>query len=416
MKPYLYRTRDFGESWEPIAGDPMEGFAWVIAEDTVNPDLLFAGTEWGLWISIAGARQWARFEGGLPRRVAVHDLVVHPRTGDLVIATHGRGVYVLDDLTPLRALTAETIAADVAFLPVRPAQQRLRPAIGTWFSGDDEFVGANPPQEASIVYWLRKRHLFGDLKLEIYDAEGRKVATLAGSKRVGLNRVGWPMRLPPPKVPPASSLIFGSFEGPRVPEGTYRVRMIKGKETYESEVTLVADPRNPHSAADREAKQATELRVYEDLERLAYVGDSLAALRDAARQRAEKAPGKLAGQLRQLADDAESLRASFVARGDGYIGGDLQLREKLGALYGNVLGYEGRPSPSQMERLAGLEAEVVAVEGRFAELLPKRLPPVSAGLARAGLEVLAVPSREEWKARDAGAGATEPPAPFVLRM
>ena len=415
LRPHLFRTRDFGESWERISAEPMEGFAWVIVEDTVNPDLLFAGTEWGLWISIDGARQWARFEGGLPRRVAVHDLVVQPRTGDLVIATHGRGVYVLDDLTPLRALTAETLAADVAFLPARPTQQRLRPAIGTWFSGDDEFVGDNPPQEASIVYWLKKRHLFGDLKLEIYDAAGKKVATLPGSKRVGLNRVGWPMRLPPPKVPPASTLVFGGFEGPRVPEGTYTVRMIKGKETFESAVTLVADARNPHSAEDRRAKQETELRLYDDLERLAYVGDSLAGLRDAARARAGKAPGKLAGQLGKLADDAESLRTSFVAKGDGYIGGDLQLREKLGELYGNVLGYEGRPSVSQMERLAALEAEVVRVESRFAELVSKRLPPVAAAAAKAGLEPLAVPTREEWQARDAGGRGPAPTAPLVLR-
>src|SRR5690606_30560022 len=99
-------------SWESLVTPELEGFAWVIAEDTERPDLLFLGTEWGLWISLDGGAGWARFEGGIPARVAVHDLVVHPREGDLVVATHGRGIYVLDDLTPLRALSAETLAAD----------------------------------------------------------------------------------------------------------------------------------------------------------------------------------------------------------------------------------------------------------------------------------------------------------------
>ena len=81
---------------------------WVVREDLVNPELLFLGTENGLWISLDGGSQWARFEGNMPR-VAVHDIVIHPREHDLVVATHGRGVYIIDDLTPIRALTAETL-------------------------------------------------------------------------------------------------------------------------------------------------------------------------------------------------------------------------------------------------------------------------------------------------------------------
>ncbi len=400
MKPYVYRTRDFGATWQSLVTPDIEGYAWVLIEDTENPRLLFLGTEWGLWISIDDGASWARFKGGIPERVAVHDLVIQERERDLVIGTHGRGVYVLDDLTPIRAMTTETLAQDVAFLPSRPAQQTLRASIGSWFSGDDEFVGRNPSDDAAIVYWLKKRHLFGDLKLEIYDSEGKLVKTLPGGKRVGLNKVLWPMRMKPPKVPPASTILFGGFEGPRNPEGTYRVKLIKGKQSYESTVELVADPRNPHSAADRKLKSETELRLYADIERLAYVGDSLVNVHDIAKARAEKAPAKLAKQLGQLADDADSFRTSFVATGDGYIGGDEKLREHFGNLYGSVLNFEGRPSPGQLDRLSNLEQQLADVEKRFEDFKTKSVAPANAGLAKAKLEPIELMTFEAWKTKD----------------
>ena len=406
MKPHVYRTRDFGATWESLVTPDIEGYAWVLIEDSENPRLLFLGTEWGLWISIDDGASWARFKGGIPERVAVHDLVIQERERDLVIGTHGRGVYVLDDLTPIRAMTTETLAQDVAFLPSRPAQQTLRASIGSWFSGDDEFVGRNPSSDAAIVYWLKKRHLFGDLKLEIYDGQDKLVTTLPGGKRVGLNRVLWPMRMKPPKVPPASTILFGGFEGPRNPEGTYRVKLIKGKQSYESTVELVADPRNPHSPEDRKLKSETELRLYADIERLAYVGDSLVDVRDTATTRAEKAPAKLARKLGQLADDADSFRKSFVATGDGYIGGDEKLREHFGNLYGSVLNFEGRPSPGQLDRMADLETQLVDIEKRFDEFTAKSVAPANAGLAKAKLDAIELPTFDAWKAKDEAAPGT----------
>ncbi len=402
MKPYLWRTRDYGESWESLTTENLEGYVWVIAEDPVAPNLLYLGTEWGLWLSIDGGRQWARFEGGLPARVAVHDLVVHPREHDLVVGTHGRGIYVLDDLTPLRALSAETIAREIALLPSRPTEQRLLASIGAWFNGNDEFVGDNPPEDAAIVYWMKKRHLFGDLKVEVFDAHGALLTTIPGSKRVGINRVRWATRLKPPKVPPAAGLLFGGFQGPRMAEGSYKIRLTKGKEVLEGTVALVVDPRNPYSAEDRQKKQQTDMRLYDDIERLGYVGDQLVALRDGAKARAEKASGAVKRRIAKLADDAEALRKSFVAGGDGFIGGDEKLREHLGTLYGNVVAFEGRPSPSQLERLTNLEVELATVERKFADFLASDLAAANRELAKARLEELAVRTKEEWKASEQG--------------
>ncbi|MCM2269814.1 MAG: hypothetical protein NDJ75_06910, partial [Thermoanaerobaculia bacterium] len=283
---------------------------------------------------------------------------------------------------------------------------RLRPAIGSWFSGDDEFVGPNPSDDASIVYWMKKRHLFGDLKVEVFDDAGKLLATIPGSKRVGVNRVRWATSLKPPKIPPASSILFGGFQGPRLPEGTYKIKLTKGKEVLESTVTLVPDPRNPHSAEDRKLKQQTDMRLYDDIERLGYVGDQLVALRDAAKQRTESARPADKKKLEAFAEATDALRNTFVATGDGYIGGDEKLREHLGNLYGNVVNFEGRPSPAQMARLDNLEAELAGVEKRFADFVAKDVAAINKVLAAAKAEALSVATREAWKAKDQGAGGS----------
>ncbi|MCL4836536.1 MAG: glycoside hydrolase [Thermoanaerobaculia bacterium] len=396
MRPHLARTADFGATWVSLVTPEIEGYCWVVRQDPVNPDLLFLGTELGLYVSIDGGGAWARFKGNLPR-VAVHDLAIHPREHDLVIATHGRGIYILDDLTPLRALTAETLARDAALLPSRPGRQTVLASVGSWFSGDAEFVGRNLPEAAPIVYWLKKRHLFGDLKVEVLDTEGRVISTIPGSKRVGLNRVEWPMRMDPPKFPPSTQLTF-AFTGPRLPEGEYAIRLVRGKEVLESTVALVADPRNPHSTADRKAKSEAELALYHRLADLTHLVESALALRDGARTRAAALPAgdRLGRRLRGLAEQAESLRTALVATSEaGWISGEERLKEKLGNLYGAINRFEGRPTTSQLARMETLLAELTGAEQRFRGLAEGDLAAANAELVRRRLEPLALPTREE---------------------
>src|SRR5262249_4478382 len=122
MRAYAYKTTDFGKTWTPIVSPTgnVHGYAHVIKEDLVNKDLLFMGTELGLWVSLDGGRQWAQYKGGDFPNVAVRDLAIHPRDKDLIIATHGRGIWIVDDITPLRALTPETLAKEAGFIATRP--------------------------------------------------------------------------------------------------------------------------------------------------------------------------------------------------------------------------------------------------------------------------------------------------------
>ena len=400
MKTYVFKTTDSGKTWKPLMTATLSGYAHVIREDLVNPDLLFLGTEKGLFISIDGGARWARFTGNFPP-VAVRDVAIHPRESDLLIATHGRGMYILDDITPLRKLTRDVLEQDVVFLPSRPSELVIPSSVQD-FPGDDEYVGPNPPEAAAIAYYLKKRHLVGDLKLEVYDDKGKLVTTLPGGKRRGINRVRWPMRLKPPKMPGGNSVVQEqfSFFGPRVAGGTYTVKLIKGSQTLSSQVVLLPDPRSKHSAADRALQLQSAMTAYAMLERLTWVDDAATGARDALRERSEKlAKGDaLRKQTEKLAAELDAFHATLVATGEGgWLSGEEQLREKLGSLYGGINGYEGRPTKSQLDQLRVLGARLDKAVARLQEVDKKDLPAVNKALAGRKLEPVIVPAFEDWR-------------------
>jgi photosystem II stability/assembly factor-like uncharacterized protein len=404
MKTYVYRTSDFGKTWAPLASADTEGYAHVVKEDTVKKDLLFLGTEFGLYVSLDGGRQWARFRGGDFPRVAVRDLSVHPRDNDLLVATHGRGVWIVDDITPLRALTPEVLAADADFVQSAPPVQAI-PGGEFGFGGDAEFVGRAESDNAQIVYYQRKRHIFGDLKFEIYDAAGKLVSTIPGNKRRGLNRIEWSMRAKGPKVPPAAGLVqnFYALVGPRVPEGTYTVKMIKDKATYETKIQLVADPRSRHTKEERALQFATVNRLYGMLGDLTFTVDSLADLRAQTDDRLSKlgATDPARGPVESLLKSLDALRARIVSTrdADGGITGEERIREKMGQLYGAINAYDGRPSRSQIERIDELGKELAAAVADFDKLAGTALPAANAALAEKQLPPLKLMTRQEWDAK-----------------
>jgi photosystem II stability/assembly factor-like uncharacterized protein len=407
MKSYVYKTSDYGKTWQALATDALRGYAHVVREDLVNPDLLFVGTECGLFASLDGGKQWAPIKSGLPP-VAVRDLAIHPREHDLMIATHGRGIYIIDDLTPLRSLTAQTLTADAAFLSSRPSVL-ITPSSQQRFQGDTEYEGDSPDESAVISYYLKKRHIFGDVNLGVYDTDGKLLKTLPGSKRRGINRVEWPMRLKGPKLPPAANLVPQrfAFMGPRAQEGSYTVKLIRDKQTLESKVVLVGDPSSTHTADDRAVQQKTAFALYHMLENLTFVSENLADLRDQAQARAAglKKGDALATRLGATGDKFESLRASLAASREGRLTGEEKLREKMGTLYGAVNGYDGKPTNSQLSFMGVLEGELKKATADYEALSTKELPAINVALAGRKLDTLKALSRDEWDKKQDQAGS-----------
>jgi hypothetical protein len=387
MRPYAYRTTDFGRTWAPVVApnSNVRGYAHVIRQDLVNPNLLFLGTELGLWVSLDGGNQWAQYKGGDLPNVAVRDLVIHPRDQDLVIATHGRGIWIVDDITPLRTLTPENLTKEAFFISSRPAVQRVPAAGGGWANGDAAFVGPNATGDAVITYYQKKRHIFGDLKIEVLDADGKLIGTIPSGKRRGLSRVTWSMRLDPPKVPPAATGAFSATRGPRVLPGTYTVRMTKEKNVYTTPLVIVPDPRTNYPAEDRKAQFVLTTRIAEMLGEMTGAVERINGVRLALEDRAAKLPANdTAGdRLRKASADVDELRRRIVATKEGgMITGEERLREFVAALYGDVNSYEGRPTQMQSERADALSRELHDVVSEFDRWAAKELPPINALLTK----------------------------------
>ena len=404
MRPYVYKTTDFGRTWTPLIGEgaPVRGYAHVVKEDLVNKDLLFVGTEMGLWITLDGGKQWAQYKGGEMPNVAVRDLAIHPRDHALVIATHGRGIWIVDDITPLRALTPDTLTKEAVFLQAKPSVQSISGG-GGWSTGDAVFVGPNPTDEAVFVYYQKKRHIFGDLKIEVLDSAGKVVGTIPSSKRRGLNRASWPMRLKAPQVPRAATAAFGAAVGPRLLPGTYTVRMTKDKQIYTTPLQVIADPRSTHTPEDRRAQFDLGMKLYDLLGNMTFSVERINGIRLALEDRAAKLPANdpLASRLRAASAQVDVLRKKIVATTEGgAITGEERLRENLADLYSNVVFYEGRPSQAQVERTDVLARELGDVVKDFDSWLGKEMAGINSELARKKLEPIMPLKREEREKKD----------------
>jgi photosystem II stability/assembly factor-like uncharacterized protein len=396
MGTYLYRTSDYGRTWQRLVGPGtpgVRGYAHVIKEDRLNPNILFLGTEFGLFMSLTGGQSWAQFKPtGFPDGVAVRDLALQDREDDLVLATHGRGIWVVDDISPLRALSAQVLAANVALIPGKPIEQRIQ-GNGGWAEGDASYAGDNPQSGAVVTYYQKARHVIGRMKLEILDAQGNVVDEVPASKRRGLNRVSWPMLTKPPQVPPAASLAGSSAFGERFLPGTYTVRLTKSGQVATEPLTLTLDKRATFTVADRQAQFATAERVKSMFARMSKVVAQINGVREQAGGIAANpsAPAEVKAAATQLSDKADTLRKEIVATKEGgAITGEERLREHTDDVYGAITSVEDRPTAYQLARIDALDRELKDVEAQWTAMQAADVTSFNARLRAANLPPLTI--------------------------
>lgn len=194
LAPYVFVTHDYGATWKSVStGLPRSGNVQTIREDPKNPDLLYAGTEFGLYVSLDAGATWDRFMTGYPT-VRTDEILVHPRDGDLIVATHGRSIWIADDITPLQQLTAAVRATDAHLFEVRPAVAYLNDVtLDIYTGGEKEFEGENPARGTAIHFWLKNA---AEATLRIADATGRAVCEQTVKGVAGINRVQWTLVAP----------------------------------------------------------------------------------------------------------------------------------------------------------------------------------------------------------------------------
>jgi len=362
MNPYAYKTTDFGKTWTNIITDDVVGFVRNIQEDYVNPDLLFLGTEFGLHITINGGKKWHKFTNNMPA-VAVHFIDLQKKTNDVVMGTHGRGVIIIDDISPLRELKQEVLQKNVHFFANKPTIINEEGSFASRFGRETQFRGQNKSNAVQIKYYLKKRHTFGKMTLEIQDMNGKVMSELGPGKSKGINIVNWNYRIKQPKMAKGKTFSFGGFTSPKVEAGTYKVVLKKGKDTYEHPFEVIYDPKSTLSAEDRVAKHKATMKMYDMTQELAYMVYELDAI-------AEKATGL---KNKKLTSSLTKLKESLViTTGDNYVGSaEPQLREKMSDLYSKIASSYDKPSASELESLSIVEERFNKAKKDYAKIKKK---------------------------------------------
>ncbi len=351
--PYVYATDDGGASWTPIVtGLPRGEYAHVIREDPRNPDVLYAGLEQGVWVSFDRGSHWRSLRLGMPP-VAVHDLRVQPTANDLVIATHGRGFWVLDDLAPLQGLAAATRSA----APMLFAPRRTFEFYRWWASGYGEhqdeccasaaaFVGPDPPAGALISYYLPAALPRKPL-LEIHAPDGSLVRGFAAPNAAGINRFVWDLSERGP-IPWNSARDWnrGPRSGPLVLPGSYTVQLHAGSTIMTTRLDVAPDPRAAWTSADYVARHdfiAALDAEYTALDRALNELDAMrASASPALRARIDAASARLSSNPRNSEDQ--------LWKADGP-------RERLATLLGTVALSQGPPTLAQLRAAAIVRAD-----------------------------------------------------------
>lgn len=362
MKAYAYKTIDFGQTWTNIITEEVYGFARNIQEDHVDPNLLFLGTEFGLFITMDGGKKWNKFTNNMPA-VAVHFIDLQKKSNDLVMGTHGRGVIIIDDISPLREIDEEVLGKTLHFFENKPTVINEESSFTGGFGNETQFVGGNKTKDVQIKYYLNKRHTFGKMTMDIQDMDGNKIVELGPGKSKGINIVNWGYTRKQPKVAKGKTFSFGGFTSPTVPAGTYKAVMTKGKETYEHTFDLIYDERSPLTATERDLKNKTTMKMYDMTQELAYLVYELdELLAKAATEKNFKTVDKLNALKETL----------VVTTGDNYVGSaEPQLRERMADLFSKIAISYDKPSKAELENIDAISERFETAKGDFAKLKQK---------------------------------------------
>ena len=361
MKAYAFKTTDLGKTWTNIIpNDDVTGFTRNIQEDYVNKDLLFLGTELGLYITINGGDKWSKFTKNVPP-VAIHYIELQANTNDLVMGTHGRGVIIIDDISPLREINETNLSNKLYFFERDEFEIQEFGGFADNFGRETQFIGANSSLSCQIQYLLPRRHTFGKMTMEIQDMEGNKVTTLNPGKTKGINTVEWNYNMRTPKIAKGKTLSFGGFTSPTVPAGKYKVVIKKGRDTFEKTIDVTYKNNAGLNEDDRKFQHETVMKLFnmtEELAYMVYVIDELILN--------ENTNESTRSELNELK------KSLVITTGDNYVGAaKKQLREKMSDLYSKVASSYDKPSANELENLALIENEMKSANKRYSKILKK---------------------------------------------
>jgi len=435
---YIFMTTDYGQTWKAISSGilPKDGTVHVVREDPKMQNILYAGTERGLFISYDRGANWARLNMNLPT-VPVDDILIHPKYDDMIVGTHGRSIWILDDITPLQGLNAQVLASNLTIFDIRPTTEfRVQGGGGGggFGFGTHAFEGPNPPYGALIDFYLKSAPANDErVTIEVSDSAGKRVrqivcqaprpggeesqippeAAAAGIPaavineflgviscvpKAGVNRVAWDLRYDSP-VPPGGrgrggggGFFGGGGRGPLVDPGTYTVKVSLGSDSQTKTVQVSEDPHIQISDADRTKRHDAIMKGYElsrDANRAQREITELKTALDAA-MASWKRPGesKIPENVQKAADEfsknVNDVSGVFVIAPE--VGGEQggagpalvyhppTLTQRIGQVYGSLQGMTLAPTPDELAELDAVTKALADVQPKVQKLVTQDLP------------------------------------------
>jgi photosystem II stability/assembly factor-like uncharacterized protein len=397
--PFIYKTKDYGKTWRAITnGIPhsMLSYAHCVREDPKRQGLLYVGTENGLYVSFDDGEKWEPLQGNLPH-APVYWIVVQEHFNDLVIATYGRGFWILDDLTPIQQMTA-VVRNSTAHLFAPHATYRFRPGTVPVTMSDDPTAGQNPPYGAAISYYL-KAAPSGDVKLRIEDARGQTVRTITGTKNAGLNRVTWDLRGEPskemrlrtspafaPEIRVGPDGTRSAPDGARIslllPPGPYTVKLSAGGAELSQPFVVLKDPNSTGSEADIQAQMEMLIDLRKELVSATDMVNQIESIRAQLLNLTAQLQGDANAPLRKTADDLEKklieiednlIQRKFTGQGQDTVRFPPKLVSKISYLASGLSGADFPPTNQQREVQALLKAQLATQRARLKDVLESDL-------------------------------------------
>ncbi len=432
--PYVFMTTDYGASWKSIISDLPGGdfsYAACIAEDPIRQGLLYLGVENGIFVSFDGGAHWAPLQQNLPH-TRVSWITVQRRFDDLVVATYGRGIWILDDVAPLQQLTAAVRSSSAHLFTIRPAYRFLtKPTLPIYMGEPNDppsLAGQNPPYGADISYYLGSVPS-GDVQIQILDAGGHVIRALKGKKEQGINRVWWDLKYEESKSPllrtkplgapqvtlgPDGSRPFPS-EGklsPVVAPGDYTVKLKVGAAEFSQRLAVLKDPNSPGTQQDILAQTKMELGLRDAANTMASVIDQAETARS---QIISLEPAlKADARWKSLASDAEALDTKLLTLEEAFFDPHIssgnsfyypaRLYSKIMSLavvvsssddFGpNQVGDDSAPTPAENELYAMYTKQIADEKSKFDELVSTDLANFNAKLKSANVPHVTVAAPE----------------------
>jgi len=391
--PYLLKSDDFGDSWTSISeGIPTDEPIRAFAADPAVPNLLFVGTEFGVYGSLDGGSSWLSLQNDLPT-VPIHDMVIQPKQHDLVLGTHGRGIWILDQIDVLRELSAGIDRNSPHIFAARPGLSLNRFDRGKRNQGDSYYRAPNPPDGVILDYWIPASSSSAEssgeetdsdsetrVRLEILDSNGDKVrrAPMNEQKSAnGLYRWVWDMRHEATYVDAENE--GRNVRGPKGLSGAYRAQLVVGADTATTTLEIVADPAISLATADREYRHSFQLAAAKTLGLARSVVGTAGSVTEwlnnakESLKRADAAPEDLRDRLAELSDSTSSLARRLSS-----------LERTISGVYGNVGRSTALPTQDQESAARWVTSELEEVYQTLRTTVNEDLPALSAALRQAG--------------------------------